>query len=857
MDYCHKGMHVVQPNRARRVWATSSQTGMRWALALGLFALGTLVGCDRTAELAQKDRDPQRVGKLTVTHSESVDRTALSWLEKSAAAYARVTSYADSGRVVMSYQFEGKPIQDVAPLAVAYESPNRLGMKAYQVVASSSQSRFRLKIRGDASPTPLSKQVVSRELPKQLSMPWLLADSIAVEYWAAGLAGSPPQLELLFGDQPFRALLDGASAVRLDGQGTEGGQSYQIVKIMRGPAMYRLWISASTSLLRRIELPTASLPPAMLADKRITDVRLSIELDDPRVGGRVDWTKWEVPVEPLDQLVRYLTAPPLTDVDPKLGKAIPAFRLPNCEQGSKGWDTSAAAGDGKVQVLVWLADHPSCRATLEQLQLAISRIPQPLRQRVAPVVVWAEATPPPGMTFGALKQQWQIDSPVVLDDGEIGRDLLAIAEAPAVMVLDSKHRLQFLQQRGNPLLAELLPDMLKRLCEGENLAQAALEQIQLQQERFIAALWKARASDCVTGAFTQPTTYSPGLVRLELVDVVTMDEPVIGFQSDAMRNLWLLKSSGRLFQLNASGKTEREFASVFSDADNSSKSKGLVRMAIDDAARYVALSAPLGDRLVVLDTATSRTSAVQLNQQSLTDFRWLETPAGLRLAAITPNGKTLLIDPSRFEQHSGQSNQAPLAILPRVAEEALTSGYVIMNDGRIEPLIVQDEGGVKAAALGQPASLAVNRRDQSDSNASTVGVVLKNLQFSPAHGPWIQWRDQKHTLTLARGWLGSDEPAIYVLDDKLQQLWHAPLAVGEGAEICGADVALDPATGQPHWTLATADQSLHILRADGQLVDDCRLSAAIRGVALVPMGQELRLWVAHDEKLVQYRFQAR
>ncbi len=831
---------------------------------LALVPAMVMVGCDRTAELAEKERTPQRVGKLVTASAGSVDRAALDLLEKSAAAYSRITSYEDAGRVVLSYKFDGKQAQDVAPLSFAYESPNRLGMKAYQVLAGSTQNRFRLRVESNAKGSPLSKQVISRELPKQLSLPWLMSDPLAVEHWAAGLAGSPPQMELLLGEEPFRALLEGASQVSLDGQGTEAGQSYKIVKIQRGQAVYRLWISATSSLLRRIELPTATLPPAMLADAHIADIHLSVELDDPRVGGHVDWSKWEVPVGPLDQLVRYFVAPPMTAIDPKLGKAIPAFRLPPCAPGQMGWDTSAMSGMGKVQVLLWLADHPSCRATLEQLNKAMSRIPQPLREQVVPVVVWAEAHPPEGLTFASLKQQWQIDMPIVHDDGEIGRDVLAIAEAPALMVLDAKHRLQFMQQRGNPLLADILPDMLMRLSKGENLAQGAIEQVQSLQDRFIAGLWQARASDCVIGGFTKPSACAPALFRLEEVDQKSVRESIASLQADAMRNLWMLRGDGKLLQLSPSGKVEREFESNLASDDGRGNSiNRAVRMAVDEAGKFVALCPHGGDKMVVIETATSKSAFVQLNKQNVTDFRWLGTPTGLRLAAITQSGKTLLIDPSRFEQHSGQSNQMPLAILPRVAEEALTSGYVIMRDGHIEPLIVQDEGGAKAAVLGQPAlgqPASISFKDTSErtpANASQVNVVLKSLQFTPACGPWIQWRDAKRTLTLARGWLASDEPAVYVLDDKLQQLWHAPLAIQEGAEICGASVALDPVSNQPLWVLATEASTLHFLRADGQFVDDCRLPEEVRGLALVPVGQELRLWVAYHQRIAQYRFQPR
>ncbi len=88
-------------------------------------------------------------------------------------------------------------------------------------------------------------------------MSWLLTDPIAVEHWAAGLADRRRNWNYCWGISRFEHCWMVATEVALDGQGTDGGQSFQIVKIMRGPARYRLWISATTSLLRRLEL----LPP--------------------------------------------------------------------------------------------------------------------------------------------------------------------------------------------------------------------------------------------------------------------------------------------------------------------------------------------------------------------------------------------------------------------------------------------------------------------------------------------------------------------------------------------------------------------------------------------------------------------
>ncbi len=269
------------------------------------------------------------------------------------------------------------------------------------------------------------------------------------------------------------------------------------------------------------------------------------------------------------------------------------------------------------------------------------------------------------------------------------------------------------------------------------------------------------------------------------------------------------------------GKLERELASGLESSDGRTSIQDLVRIAVDGTAKYVALCAHRSDRLAVIDTTSSRASAVQLKSESVTDFRWLDTPAGVRLAAITQSGKTLLIDPSRFEQHSGQSNQTTLAILPRVAEEALTSGYVIMSNGHIEPLIVQDQGGAKAARPQSTCCRYGLCKDKS-TQVDPAGTVLKQLQFTPAKGPWIQWRDQAY-IDVGAGLAASDEPAIFVLNEKLQQQWHAPLAIQDGAEICGASVAMDPGSNQPLWVVATAASTLHFfaLMASLSMIVDC------------------------------------
>lgn len=808
-----------------------------WSLAVA----AVIAGCDRTSELAEKKQ-------AAAGHFVAKDNAAGALLEQSAAAYQRLMSYSDSARVVLSYRVDGQAAQDTAPLAVAFERPNRLALKAYQTRAGVTDDRFRMRLTSDAA-SPLNRQLLSRRLPKLMDLNWLMLDALAAQHLAAGLAGAPPQLDLLLSDHPFRALLDASAVVSLDGEGAEKGKTYHIVKIERGEAKYRLWIDRLTSLLRRIELPTATLPKAMLDDGRITDIHLSIEFDNVIAGEPINWSQWQVPSEALDQLVRYFVAPPAIELDSRLGKAVPAFRLKsplvNDKPDSDGIDTSRTAQAGQIQLLVWSADHPSCRATLAQVEQALKQLPADIRNQIAPVVVWAEPKPAAGTTFADLAEKWNFSFPIVLDDAAVGRDLFSVQEAPTIVILDGQHRLQFFQERANPLLVQALPEMLTRLAGGESLAKTMNDRMQAEQTRYLAQLWLARSSDCNAGAFTKPEPYAPQLVSLSEPQVHATHRPIAAMTADALHNLWTLTVDGELECRDSRGQSRGNYTT-----DWKSTAGQLVRLTVDAKGRYVAMrSAAAVGELRILDTESKKTSTISLgSNQAVTDFRWLATASGSRLAAITTASRTVLIDPARNEQHSGQSASPPLALLDKVEDDKVASGYAILTGGRIEPVILEDQAGAKQA-LAKPVS--------TGSDALPSPIVERQLKFTPAAGPWTAWHDAKQTAkqtaTLARGWIAEDEPAVFLLDGALRQLWHAPLPITDHPEAFSASVAEDPVSGQPLWIVAQPSSTLHFFRADGGLVDHCQLEEPVRGLAAIPSGNELHLWIAHPEKLVRYR----
>ncbi len=146
------------------------------------FALVDHNRCDRTPELAKSDSQPSGF----FVKSEG---SAARLIEQCAAAYRRLTSYQDAGRVVLSYKLDGQATRDVAPLSVAYEHPNRLALKAYQTTACTLDNRFQMRLGGEAQ-SGLTQQVVSRSVPDKLDLNWIFEDVIARDHVSAVLPRS-------------------------------------------------------------------------------------------------------------------------------------------------------------------------------------------------------------------------------------------------------------------------------------------------------------------------------------------------------------------------------------------------------------------------------------------------------------------------------------------------------------------------------------------------------------------------------------------------------------------------------------------------------------------------------------------
>lgn len=802
---------------------------------------GCFAACDRTEDLVHTSADGRSGTRLAGTAI-----SARQVIDDCRQAYQKLSSYEDDGYVRLAYRMKGELLEDRAPLSVAFQRPGLLGIRAYSIEAGPSDGRWRLQLR-DSGRSAVAGQVVSRATPAKADFNWLLSDPAVAEELAAGLAGFPPQLDMLLGPNPMRGLVDDSALLKLDAPETVGGELCYVVQVTRGPAQYRLWINQATMLLRRLQMPSAHLTPEMLADSNITSTQLTIELPGIKTNEAIDWKKYEINVSPESKLVsHFVPAPPKMQLE-RLGLKVPAFRL----RSNDGKQTFSADGtnSNKITVLTWMADHPACKETAARLsKIADAVAATSVAHRIQFVNVWAEPQPAEGTTFESLSKDWDLRGKLVLDSEAVGRDVFGVSEAPTIVVIDGQNRLQIFEERSNPFLTQVLPGLLGRLAEGEDLAGEAIRQAKLEEQRFEAELWMAAAVDAQRSLFVPPASYPSRVIPLVKSGEdlqLSGDAQVVALTVDESQMVWTLTSNGVLQRTDPSTNAKQEFRTRWSiDAALPA------RLEVSPDGKYLAFSQLNGHAVELFDTTIQQNRNVNLETtEGVVDLHWMTLVGSKspRLAVVTTNKQTKLLDPNNHEQLSGSCPSTPLALVPQSISDTSVGGYVVMEDRAIERLILSSDS-TNGSVVGRPAAY-----NDKKSDSSKLPTAPSKIAFQPAAGPWKSLSTAQGTVILARGWIAQDEPAVFLLNEQLQQRWLYRLPLTEDRISSLTTTAnIDPATGQPLWAITQGNGVVHILPGDGILTDHMQFDEPVRGLGLVPVGNRLVLYVAHPKRIATY-----
>lgn len=813
----------------------------RGIVSLLLLIAFAAAGCDRTDELARPTASADSNSHVKHSRMTSTGISPKTIILESVRAYQRLKSYEDNAYVRLSYQLDGQTNVDRAPLAIAWDNSGRMGLQVYSVAAGPQAGRWRLRLADES----FGQQMISRKVPERLDFEWLLSDPVVADRLAAGLAGFPPQLDLLLSEKPLGGLIDDASALAFERQETIDGHACYVVAIERAQLRYRLWIDQATMLMKRIQIPNENLAPQILNDSRISSLELTIELEGVRVDSAVDWQRFAIEPTADTVLVNHFVLPPAMVDTRGIGRQVPAFTM----QGPSG-DVIYQSADPtrKATVLIWLADHPACKSAAAQLSDTERKLAEAgiSARDVEFISVWAEPQPPRGESFESLKAAWNLPGKIAVDREALGRDLFSVQEAPTLIVLDRKNHLQLREIRANPVLEQVLPRTLADLVAGFDLAADALARNEVSSQRFAADL--AMASTIDAGHKEVPTVYPPSICTVQEISRQPMDSEVISAACDGHGILWVLSASGLLQSIDPNGQVASSLKTAWNPPLDLKNSQELIVAPEGD---YFALADAKTSQLQVFSASTERATTLELGASAQPiDALWLRLAgtSAPRLAVITSDQRLVLLDPTNHEQLSGRCPNEPRALLAYAAANSVVGGLVVMKDGVLEPIELSTESALVEGGMQLPSP----RND-------LPRQLPKQIGFTPALGRWQalgqglqQVSGQTDgNLVLARGWLAADEPALFLLDGNLKQLWHyrMPLVVPGAQQL--SCVGRDPASGMPVWCVVDGNQTIHLLRADG-VSDHFRGDQEIRGISLAASGNQLLLYLVSANETASY-----
>ena len=260
-----------------------------WLVFVILLALTQAGGCDRQATSANASGGSDKTSaaadsaaagaKSTAAPAAGDLQTAESVLEKMAAAYKDASTYEDRGTL----EFRRDPAREQsdtrANFSVAFQRPNKLRVEFFggTVVCDGKQwYAFCDSVPG---------QVVFREAPPSLNMNLLRADDLLSSALNGGEQVPSPQLQLLWGDNPIKNLMNGSQEATLDEPGRIGDfDCYRVrVNLREGPEY--LWIDQKTFALRQLVIPIANGPRPSEGDPEASVIWLAFNFETCPLGG--------------------------------------------------------------------------------------------------------------------------------------------------------------------------------------------------------------------------------------------------------------------------------------------------------------------------------------------------------------------------------------------------------------------------------------------------------------------------------------------------------------------------------------------------------------------------------------------
>ncbi len=453
---------------------------------VGMVAL-LVCGCEPVERKTSVEEPAQGFTAHVVKTESSIPEHLL---RKVLTCYRDATAYQDAAVVRLAYHQRGVAQVDEAPLAVRFQAPDRLRLQAYTLDCAVQNGRLVAQVIDDFSNNLDNQFLLQTMPPGRISADAVYGDPLLTQLAGAGMAGRPPQLELLAGDDPLGDLLASGASLESLPASRIGNHDCLRLRIGSDAESATLWLDKASLIIRRLELPI-SIIPQVARDTNIKNPRLTIEFHNATFTAPPADSFTIKPRTESQGVSRFIPPPPQLPSE-LVGRQPSSFQLSVIQGRDQSWTTVTETGSDRPQtVLLWLARHEGSQAAALALQQVVRALPKTLVESTQFILVMAEQGEAMDVTLG----RWNVQLPWALDPQAVGRDVFGIQQAPALCVLGPKGTLEWFQHPVAPGAIGALPQVLRDLDAGLQVGQLLQDEAAENWRLYRAALAEVRIAN--------------------------------------------------------------------------------------------------------------------------------------------------------------------------------------------------------------------------------------------------------------------------------------------------------------------------------------------------------------------------
>ena len=446
-------------------------------MIIGCLLLAVSLGCTKGESPGKGAEKPDAKTKDSEKAKPEDDKTAPSAkkgsdsgeaiLEKMVTAYKNAKSYADHGQLRLNAVVAGENRNLTAPFMLAMERPNKLRMEAYGAKIVSNDDGF------FATVDSIPGQVLEKPALERIDILSFFSDMLLTSSWLEGqmkgnlegfiISIPPPQVQLLFGDNPLKELLSGVENIRVLEQNKIDGRVCHRVRIL-GAGTF--WIDSKDYVLRRLELPPEIVERKLREYGPATDISLVADFADARLDGKIAQPafQFEAPKEAV--VVKQFLPAPIR----MLGTKEPNMQFVDLDGKAVKLESLA----GKVVVLdFWASWCGPCRQSMPNTE----KVYQQFKDNPN-VAFFAVSVDDPQTDDERLKKtlaQLNVNIPILRDPKQ-SAGALRFDAIPTLYIIGPKGILQACVIGGDPKITQTLPAKIDALLQGKNIFEQSKQE---------------------------------------------------------------------------------------------------------------------------------------------------------------------------------------------------------------------------------------------------------------------------------------------------------------------------------------------------------------------------------------------